>query len=157
MLKIMDDILPQILIKVFDTLGSGYKEHIYQKAIEIEFQSENILFHSEVICPINYKGVQVGFERADIVIYNNSVPTSVLELKSQTNSITKKEFIQLYKYLSNLKVQTGYIINFIITPDTILNQSESKYRFLELYKIEFTEFKLYKYSFRHSEYKDYSL
>ena len=153
----MDNLLPKILMKVFDILGSGYKEHIYQKALEIEFQNEQILFHSEVICPINYNGIQVGFERADIVTYSDSIPTSVLELKSQTNSITKKEFIQLYKYLSNLKVKIGYIINFIITPDTIINNTESKYRFLELYKIEFDQFKLYKYSFRNTEFKDYSL
>lgn len=153
----MDTGLPTILMKIFDTLGSGYKEHIYQRAIEIEFQSENILFHSEVICPVNYNGIQVGFERADIVTYSDGVPSSVLELKSQTNSITKKEFIQLYKYLLNLKVQTGYIINFIITHDTIVNNTESKYRFLELYKIEFENFKLYKYSFKNLEYKEYSL
>lgn len=153
----MDTILPSILIKVFDTLGSGYKEHVYQKAIEIEFQTENILFHSEVICPITYNGIQVGFERADIVTYSEGLPNSVLELKSQTNSITKKEFIQLYKYLVNLNVKTGYIINFIITHDTIINNSESKYRFLELYKIEFEDFKLYKYSFKNAEYKEYSL
>lgn len=153
----MDTVLPTTLMKIFDTLGSGYKEHIYQRAIEIEFQSENILFHSEVICPVNYNGIQVGFERADIVTYSDGLPSSVLELKSQTNSITKKEFIQLYKYLLNLKVQTGYIINFIITHDTIVNNTESKYRFLELYKIEFENFKLYKYSFKNLEYKEYSL
>lgn len=153
----MDQVLPNILIKVFDSLGSGYKEHIYQRAIEIEFQTENILFHSEVICPINYNGIQVGFERADIVTYSGGVPESVLELKSQTNSITKKEFIQLYKYLLNLQVKIGYVINFIITPDTILNTTESKYRFLELYKIEFDNFKIYKYSFKTIEFKEYSL
>ena len=153
----MDNVLPNILIKVFDILGSGYKEHIYQRAIEIEFQTENILFHSEVICPINYNGIQVGFERADIVTYSGGVPESVLELKSQTNSITKKEFIQLYKYLLNLQVKIGYVINFIITPDTILNTTESKYRFLELYNIEFDNFKIYKYSFKTIEFKEYSL
>ena len=153
----MDHVLPNILIKVFDILGSGYKEHIYQRAIEIEFQTENILFHSEVICPINYNGIQVGFERADIVTYSGGVPESVLELKSQTNSITKKEFIQLYKYLLNLQVKIGYVINFIITHDTILNTTESRYRFLELYKIEFDNFKIYKYSFKTIEFKEYSL
>lgn len=153
----MDIILPTILIKIFNTLGSGYKENIYQRAIEIEFQTENILFHSEVICPITYNGIQVGFERADIVTYSGNMPDAVLELKSQINSITKKEFIQLYKYLLNLKVKTGYIINFIITHDSIINNSDSKYRFIELYKIEFENFKLYKYSFKNLEYKEYYL
>lgn len=153
----MDTLLPNVLVKIFNTLGSGYKEHIYQKAIEIEFQSENIVFHSEVICPINYNGIQVGFERADIVTYRNGEAESVLELKSQTSSVTKKEFIQLYKYLLNLNVKIGYVINFIITPDTILNNTDSKYRFLELYKIELEDFKIHKYSFRNLQFNSYSL
>lgn len=153
----MDINLPSILVKIFDILGSGYKEHIYQRAIEIEFQSENILFHSEVICPINYMGVQVGFERADIVTYEHGSPTNVLELKSQINSITKKEFIQLYKYLQNLSVPFGYVINFIITPEPILNNTDSKYRFIELYKIQYEDFKIWKYSFKGREFKEYTL
>jgi len=153
----MDIIIPDILVKIFDVLGSGYKEHIYQRAIEIEFQTENILFHSEVICPIAYKGIQVGFERADIVTYDNGTPTNVLELKSQLNSVTKKEFIQLYKYLQNLSAPVGYVINFIITPEPITNKSDSKYRFIELYKIEALDFKIWKYSFRNKEFKEYTL
>ena len=70
----MDELLPNILVKVFDTLGSGYKEHIYQKAIEIEFQTEKILFHSEVICPINYNGIQVG----DVLTANTEYEFNVL-------------------------------------------------------------------------------
>lgn len=119
----MEIIIPNIVKKVYDILGTGYKEHIYQKAIEIEFQRENILFHSEVICPINYKGVQIGFERADIVIYENSKPTCILELKSQLASISKKELIQITKYFSSLNVNEGYIINFIIN------------KHLEIYKV----------------------
>lgn len=151
----MDNKLPDILKKVYKTLGSGYKENIYQRAIEIELQKEFILFHSEVICPILYDSIQVGFERADIVLYDESkIPTSVFELKSQVNSITKKEFIQLYKYLINLNVEIGYIINFIITTDSITN---SNFKYLELFKLEKNHFKLYKYSFNSSNFKEYSI
>ena len=153
----MDDKLPLILKKIFNSLGSGYKEHIYQRAIEIEFQTDNTIFHSEVICPVNYNGVQVGFERADIVTYENGKPSCILELKSQVNSITKKEFIQIFKYFLSLGAHTGYIINFIISHEPILHPSDTNYRFIELFKINFDNFKIEKYSFRDSEYKEYNL
>lgn len=151
----MDLKLPQILENVFSVLGSGYKENIYQRAIEIELQNESILFQSEVICPILYQGIQVGYERADIVIYNNNNNVvSILELKSQTNNVTKKEFLQLYKYLTNLNVESGYVINFIITLDAII--SPNKYS-VELFKLTKSNFHIEKYNFDNKEYTEYKL
>ena len=154
----MDSLLPTILKKVWDELGSGYKEHIYQKAIEVEFQNEHIIFHSEVICPVNYHGVQIGFERADIVTYKDGVPSSILELKSQINSVNKKEFIQISKYFTSLNVNEGYVINFIITPDMFLQQETNKYRYIELFKISLIDnIKILKYSFNNDVYKEYKI
>lgn len=154
----MDSLLPTILKKVWDELGSGYKEHIYQKAIEVEFQNEHIIFHSEVICPVNYHGVQIGFERADIVTYKDGVPSSILELKSQINSVNKKEFIQISKYFTSLNVNEGYVINFIITPDIFLQQETNKYRYIELFKISLIDnINILKYSFNNDVYKEYKI
>jgi GxxExxY protein len=151
----MDLKLPIILENVLSNLGSGYKENIYQRAIEIELQNESISFQSEVICPILYQGIQVGYERADIVIYdNNKNIMGILELKSQTNNITKKEFLQLYKYLTNLNVESGYVINFIITLDAII--SPNKYS-IELYKLTKLNFNVEKYNFESKEYTEYKL
>jgi GxxExxY protein len=143
----MEKIIPDVIKKVYDVLGTGYKEHIYQKAIEIEFQNENILFHSEVICPVNYKGIQIGFERADIVIYENSKPSCILELKSQLCSISKKELIQISKYFTSLDVSEGYIINFIIN------------KHLEIYKVlvEFNNVNVFKYSFIEEKFSPHKL
>ena len=154
----MDSLLPTILKKVWDELGSGYKEDSYQKAIEVEFQNEHITFHSEVICPVNYNGVQIGFERADIVTYKDGVPSSILELKSQINSVNKKEFIQISKYFTSLNVNEGYVINFIITPDIFLQQETNKYRYIELFKISLIDnINILKYSFNNDVYKEYKI
>lgn len=147
----MDDKLPIILKKIYSKLGAGYKEHIYQKAIEIELQREFIAFHSEVICPILYDNIQLGFERADIVIYEENKPYCIFELKSQTTCVTKKEFIQLHKYLDNLNISTGYLINFLINLDKI------NFKNIELFKVEKNEFKITKYSFLLNVFNDYKL
>ena len=48
-------------------LGNHYKENIYQYALYVELNLRGYLVQTEVIVPIFYKGVYVGFERADVV------------------------------------------------------------------------------------------
>ena len=81
---------------ILDALGSHYKEHIYVSAMCIHLRSTKFLFGNEVIVPIMYQGVQLGYERADIIIYE---PVKcVIEFKAQTQSLSKKELNQLIKY-----------------------------------------------------------
>lgn len=96
--------------QILEELGSSYKEHIYVNAMCIHLRNENYLFQTEVIVPINYKGVQLGYERADIVIYEPI--KCILEFKAQTQSIAKKEISQLTKYKKNLEIDNGILINF---------------------------------------------
>ena len=96
--------------EIYGILGYGYKEHIYVNAMCYHLRENNYLFGSEVIVPINYNNIQVGFTRADIIIY--SPIKCVLEFKALTNNVTKKEFNQLNQYINNLDVDYGVLINF---------------------------------------------
>ena len=95
---------------ILQELGSSYKEHIYVTAMCTHLRQENYLFNTEVIVPINYNGIQLGYERADIVIYKPF--KCIIEFKSQTQSISKKEITQLAKYKKNLEIDDGILINF---------------------------------------------
>lgn len=95
---------------IIKELGTSYKEHIYVNAMVTHLRNENYLFQTEVIVPINYNGVQLGYERADIVIYEPI--KCILEFKSQTQSVSKKEVAQLTKYKKNLDIKDGILINF---------------------------------------------
>lgn len=95
---------------IIQELGSCYKEHIYVTAMCTHLRQENYLFNTEVIVPINYNGIQLGYERADIVIYEPF--KCIIEFKSQTQSISKKEINQLNKYKKNLNIDNGILINF---------------------------------------------
>jgi GxxExxY protein len=108
----MEDIIKEISEKIYITLGVGYKENIYHSSFSIELRKRGIVFQSEVICPILYENIQVGFERADIVLYDNENMTYVLEFKAQLNPVGNKEIIQVKKYLKNFKINNGYLINF---------------------------------------------
>ena len=113
---------------IFNSLGGSYKENIYHSAFEIELRERGISFQSEVICPIEYKGIQIGFERADIVIYSSgNIPGDstekkmdfVIEFKAQIGKIGHKEIQQLRKYLKNFKLTTGLLINFSNTLEIV--------------------------------------
>lgn len=95
---------------ILNELGTSYKEHIYVNAMCIHLRNENFLFQTEVIVPINYMGVQLGYERADIVIYEPI--KCILEFKAQTQNISKKEIAQISKYKKNLLINNGILINF---------------------------------------------
>jgi len=95
---------------ILNILGTHYKENIYVNAFCVDLRKNNYLFASEVIVPIEYMGVQIGYERADIVIYEPI--KCVIEFKSQTQNLSKKELNQLIKYQHNLKIENGILINF---------------------------------------------
>ena len=106
----------QCIKTVNDELGNYYKENIYQYALYVELNLKGFLVQTEVIIPILYKGVYVGFERADIVLYDKLGNIEyILELKSQNSRLSSKETNQLKKYLRNMNCEKGLLINFFET------------------------------------------
>jgi GxxExxY protein len=98
---------------VNETLGNYYKENVYQAALCVELNLAGILFQSEVVLPIKYKGIFIGFERADIVIYSKEGnPEFIIELKSQNTKLSSKEVNQLKKYIKNTSCANGLLVNF---------------------------------------------
>lgn len=102
----------QSIKEVEKELGNHYKENLYQNALYTELNKRMYLCQTEVIVPVYYKEVYIGFERADIVIYKESVPYLIIELKSQNQRLGSKEIHQLKKYMSNLKCKYGILANF---------------------------------------------
>jgi GxxExxY protein len=108
----MQDII-RCIKNVNETLGNYYKENVYQAALCVELNLFGILFQSEVVLPIKYKGICIGYERADIVIYSkDGIPEYIIELKSQNTKLSLKEVNQLRKYIKNLSCNNGLLVNF---------------------------------------------
>ena len=92
---------------VHKTLGNGFQEVIYQRALRIEMSIAGIHFQSEFEMPIFYMGEQIGTRRVDFLIEG----TISLELKA----ITKLEdvhFAQAINYLEAYNLEIGLLINF---------------------------------------------
>lgn len=115
----MDKIL-QCIHTVNNELGNHYKENIYQFALYVELNLCGYLVQTEVMIPVYYKGVYIGFERADIVLYDKMGNIEyILELKSQNSRLASKEIMQLRKYLKNTGCKSGLLVNFYETLEII--------------------------------------
>ncbi|HUH50845.1 MAG TPA: GxxExxY protein [Flavobacterium sp.] len=92
---------------VHKTLGNGFQEVIYQRALKIEMKLEGIKFHREFEMPIFYRDQQIGTRRVDFLAED----IVSVELKA----ITKLEdvhFSQAINYLEAYNLEIGLLINF---------------------------------------------
>ena len=95
-------------MNVFNELGNGFLEAVYQDALEIEFQLLNIPYQREVPFWVNYKGQKLNRKYiADFVLYDSVV----LELKAQ-DFIVKANHSQVVNYLKASNLKVGLLINF---------------------------------------------
>jgi GxxExxY protein len=125
----MEIIIPKIVEiakDVFDSLGPGYNEVIYHKALEVGLRINGFNYQSEVITPIFYKGYNVGHGRADIIVNCNNV-NIVLELKAVNNINNDAVVVQIKNYMNN--INDGLIINFGKTFEVkYINKLESLFK-----------------------------
>jgi len=92
---------------VHKTLGNGFQEVIYQRALAIEMELNGILFSREFEMPIFYRQEQIGTRRVDFLVEG----IISVELKA----ITKLEdvhFAQAINYLEAYNLEIGMLINF---------------------------------------------
>lgn len=92
---------------VFDELGSGFLETVYQNALQIELKQNG--FQVEVQHPIKvlYKGVEIGQYYADLFVEEKIT----IELKA-VQILIKAHEVQLYNYLKATSTEVGLLINF---------------------------------------------
>ena len=100
---------------VFNSLGKGFNECIYHKAILVDLYKTNYKIETKKIIPIDYKGVNVGYVESDIIVFDekNNIMI-IIELKAQTNDLSYKEKFQVQKYMNNIENENiiGLVINF---------------------------------------------
>lgn len=104
-------------MKVFQKLGPGLLEPVYQKALMIELDNLCLLAEEEVPINVIYDEVDLGLGyRMDILVEDSIV----LELKS-VSQLEKVHFKQLQTYLRLANKPLGYLINFNTDKFTIGN------------------------------------
>ena len=94
--------------EVHKTLGPGFNEKIYAKALEHQLTIENLSFIAEKEFNVVFKDKFVGKFRCDIFVESRVI----VELKSVTGFIPKLFKSQVLSYLKASNVKTGLLINF---------------------------------------------
>lgn len=94
-------------MKVHSTLGNGFQEVIYQRALEIEMTLNNLSFEREKEMPIHYRGQQIGTRRVDFFVEG----TVMVELKALIR-LEDVHLAQAMNYLEAYHMQIGLLINF---------------------------------------------
>ena len=94
-------------MNVHRTLGNGFQEVIYQRALAIEMGKQKLDFAREMEMPIYYEGIDIGTRRVDFFVADKIM----VELKA----IIKLEDLHLAQamnYCEAYKLPVGLLINF---------------------------------------------
>jgi len=111
----MEKILKDKIINITKTIGFGYPENVYQKALDYELRKEGYFVQLEYNIDIVYKGVNCGSIRADMIVNNghshfNFKDAIIIELKC-VDKIKPKQRSQLQRYLKTTGLKQGFLIN----------------------------------------------
>ena len=93
--------------KVHGTLGNGFQELIYQRALEIEMAEAGLMFTREFEMPIHYKNIRIGTRRVDFLV-EEKISVEIKALIS-TESV---HLAQAMNYLEAYHLEIGLLINF---------------------------------------------
>ncbi len=94
--------------KVYNTLGAGFLEAVYQEALEIELQRQGIPYEREKELKIVYDGVELKQTyKADFVCYGKII----VELKA-VSALDDAHRAQMYNYLHATGLKIGLLLNF---------------------------------------------
>lgn len=94
-------------MKVHSTLGNGFQEVIYQRALAIEFQKQDISYQREMEMTIFYEGIDIGTRRVDFFVEENIM----VELKALIK-LEDVHLAQAMNYCQAYGLPIGLLINF---------------------------------------------
>ena len=106
----------ELIIKAFYTvyneLGYGFIENVYQNALYKELLRMGIPCVAHPKINVYYRGEAVGYYEADIIAFDSVI----LELKAVSH-LMKEHEIQLRNYLKATNIEVGLLLNFGPKPE----------------------------------------
>jgi len=106
------DLIIKAYYKVYNKLGYGFLEKVYENAMMIELLSFNLICQRQKPISVYYNGMIIGEYFADIVV-NDVV---IIELKA-AESLCPEHECQLINYLKATNIEVGLLLNFGKKPE----------------------------------------
>jgi GxxExxY protein len=94
-------------MKIHATMGNGFQEVVYQRALEIEFKKAELSYQRELEMQLTYDDQIVGTRRLDFLVEDQVL----VELKS-LSQLEPVHVAQAINYCEAYNVANGLLINF---------------------------------------------
>jgi GxxExxY protein len=98
--------------EVYNSLGYGFLERVYQNAMVIELAARGLNAVSQAPLTVKYKGMLVGDYFADFLVEG----VVIVELKA-VERLVDEHFAQLLNYLRATDIDIGLLVNFGPKPE----------------------------------------
>jgi GxxExxY protein len=92
---------------VHGSLGNGFQELVYHRALEIELRHAGLRFESEKEMHVYYRGERIAGRRVDFWVEN----CMTVEIKAVAK-LENVHLAQAMNYLEAYQLKTGLLINF---------------------------------------------
>ena len=94
--------------EVYNELGSGFTEDVYQEALERELTFRGVAYHAQPELTVSYKGQSLHRKFKPDLLVSSYI---VVELKA-ASALTSDHEAQLLNYLKATGKPVGYLVNF---------------------------------------------
>jgi len=108
----LSDKIIKAFYKVYNELGFGFLENVYQNALYFELKNQNLTVETQKPIEVFYQNVKVGLYKADLIVEN----TIILELKA-VECLLEEHELQLINYLKATDIEIGLLLNFGKEPE----------------------------------------
>ncbi len=110
--KEMTEKIIAIFYRVYNKLGYGFLEKVYENAMLIEFKKDGVSVTAQHVIHVMYEGEVVGEYYADIMVENKVI----VEIKA-TKILGIEHEAQLLNYLKATDIEIGLLLNFGPKPE----------------------------------------
>jgi len=101
-----------VFYDVYNELGHGFLESVYQRALELALESASLNIRNRVKIPVWFRGQRVGIFEGDLLVENSIL----LELKT-ARCLDRSHQAQLMNYLRATDIEVGLLLNFGLKPE----------------------------------------
>jgi len=101
-----------VFYDVYNELGHGFLESVYQRSLGLALESAGVRIHSPVKIPVWFRGKCVGQFEGDMLVEE----AVLLELKV-ARCLERAHPAQLLNYLRATNIEVGILLNFGLKPE----------------------------------------
>jgi GxxExxY protein len=110
--KELTESILKVFYEVYNELGYGFLESVYQNAMYFELKSQGFKVEAQKKIKVYYKNELVGDFLADLLIND----LLIIELKA-CDTLVKAHYAQTLNYLKAINIEVGLLLNFGEKPE----------------------------------------